>query len=65
MKFNFSILLIILLNFHSSTEISRKRGKNIQVPELNNPLQMTQTTVDPLSLHIAIGQTQQQRTGMF
>jgi hypothetical protein len=65
MKFNFSILLIILLNFYSSNQISRKSGKNIKVPELTNPLQLTQTNVDPLSLHIALGQSQQQRTGMF
>ena len=61
MKSLMIILLFMLLRADYSTAVLRRKAK-INVPEIISS-QESSTTVDPLAIHIALGQTQQQRTG--
>ena len=62
---SYLILIIVLIFISSSSEMQRNKGKKIPVPDLNgNSVQNTnENLIDPLAIHIALGQTQQQKTG--
>ena len=65
---SYLILFLVILITISPTEILRRRGHSIPFPDLNNNLiqqNRNENLIDPLSIHIALGQTQQHRTGIL
>ena len=62
--------IITLLVISQMSEVSNRKAKSLPIPEIssenfNSIRSSSENLINPLSIHIALGQTQQQKTGII